>query len=358
MGYRRGGLITQEERAHMLDIVDAACKSGATQQAACKVLEITPKTLQRWKKGNKTEDGRTSRKMTPHNKLSIEEEKKVLKTINQPKYAYHSPATIVPLLADEGEYIASESTMYRLLKRENQVSHRAASKPRNSYKPKSIIATQPNQVYSWDITYLMSTIKGKFFYLYLFMDIYSRKIVGWQVYDKESSEYAADILEATCSAEGIQKGQLTLHSDNGSPMKGATMLVTLQKLGVIPSFSRPAVSNDNPYSESLFRTVKYTPKYPEKPFANLEMAREWVAEFIQWYNHEHLHSGIQFISPMQRHEGRDDEILKGRKEVYLKARGKNPHRWSQGVRNWNKINEVLLNPEKCKSNVKKLRVAV
>lgn len=358
MGYRRGGLITQKERAHVLDILKEACQSGATQQAACKVLEITPKTLQRWKKGKKTEDGRTTRKMTPHNKLSIEEEKKILKVINQPKYAYHSPATIVPLLADEGQYIASESTMYRLLKKENQLSHRAASKARSSYKPKAITALQPNQVYSWDITYLMSTCKGKFFYLYLFMDIYSRKIVGWQVYDRESSEYAADVLEAICIAEGVQKNQLILHSDNGSPMKGATMLVTLQKLGVIPSFSRPSVSNDNPYSESLFRTVKYTPKYPEKPFANLETAREWMAEFVQWYNHEHLHSGIKFVTPIQRHEGRDEKILKHRKEVYLKAKKAHPHRWSQEVRNWGKIDEVLLNPEKCKNMTRKLRAAV
>ncbi len=152
------------------------------------------------------------------------------------------------------------------------------------------------------------------------MDILSRKIVGWQVYDRESSEYAADVLEATCIAEKVQKDQLILHSDNASPMKGATMLVTLQKLGVIPSFSRPTVSNDNPYSEALFRTIKYTPKYPEKPFISLEMAREWLAKFVHWYNHEHLHSGIKFITPIQRHEGRDEEVLKHRKKVYLKAK--------------------------------------
>lgn len=355
MGYRRGRLNKREEREYILAIIDEACEAGATQQSACKVLEITPKTLQRWRKGILTEDRRTTRKIIPHNKMSVEEEEKILKVINQNRYAYYSPAKIVPLLADEGNYLASESTMYRLLRKNNQLSHRGISKPRSNYKPKSITATRPNQVYSWDITYLISMVKGKFFYLYLFLDIYSRKIVGWQVYDKESSEYASDLLEAICIGEGIQKDQLIVHSDNGAPMKGAT---TLQKLGVIPSFSRPGVSDDNAYSEALFRTVKYSPKYPEKPFADLEMAREWVAEFVKWYNYEHLHSGIKFVTPNQRHEGFDNEILKHRKEIYLKAKQEHPQRWSREIRNWNKLDEVLLNPEKCKSETKRLGAVV
>lgn len=358
MGYQRGRLISKEDRNYILEIIQEACVAGATQQASCRVLEITPKTLQRWKKENKTEDGRTNRKMIPHNKLSIEEQKEVLQIVNQSKYAHLSPAAIVPLLADEGEYIASESTIYRLLKKAGQLSHRASSKPRTIHRPKAITATQSNQVYSWDITYLASTIKGAFFYLYLFMDVYSRKIVGWQVYDKESAEYASDVLEAVCLEERIKKDQLILHSDNGGPMKGAKMLVTLQRLGVIPSFSRPSVSNDNPYSEALFRTLKYAPIYPEKPFANLEEAREWVSTFVHWYNHKHLHSGIKFVTPSQRHTGDDEEILRQRTEVYHKAKRAHPNRWSKGIRNWDVIKEVLLNPEKCKSEANKLKVAI
>jgi putative transposase len=296
--------------------------------------------------------------MIPHNKLTEEEQSQILKVVNQSEYANLSPATIVPKLADQGKYLASESTMYRLLRKENQLTHRAASRPRNTYRPKAIIATKPNQVYSWDITYLGSTIKGSFFYLYLIMDIYSRKIVGWQVYDRESSEYASDVLEAACVEENIKKDQLILHSDNGGPMKGATMLSTLQKLGVIPSFSRPSVSNDNPYSEALFKTLKYIPIYSDKPFVSLQKAREWVEKFVEWYNYHHLHSGIKFITPIQRHNGNDAKILKNRTEVYLKAKNKHPNRWSRKIRNWNKENEVHLNPEKGKNLKQTLRAVI
>jgi transposase InsO family protein len=152
-----------------------------------------------------------------------------------------------------------------------------------------------------------------------------------------------------CQREGIKSDQVTLHSDNGSPMKGATMLATLQQLGVIPSFSRPSVSNDNPYSESLFRTLKYRPEYPEKPFAGLVAARDWVQSFVHWYNTEHFHSAIKFITPEQRHAGEDREILEKRKAVYEQAKSRNPNRWSGDIRNWNPVKEVGLNPEKKKT---------
>lgn len=356
MGGGRGQLICREERIILLELVKEACEAGASKRASCKVLGFTHRTLQRWEKGN-LEDGRITRTTAPHNKLSSKEQEEILHVVNQAEYAYLSPSIIVPTLADQGRYLASESTIYRLLKQKNQLRHRAASKPRNRYVPKSIVATKPNEVYSWDITYLGSTVRGTFFYLYLIMDVYSRKIVGWQVYDRESSEYASDVLEAACLEESIQKDQVILHSDNGSPMKGATMLATLQRLGVIPSFSRPAVSNDNPYSESLFRTLKYTPMYPEKPFKTLLTARDWVSTFVEWYNYTHLHSGIKFVTPIQRHQGCDDKVLKQRSEVYLNAKNTHPCRWSRGIRNWDKINKVLLNPEKCKTNGK-LRVAI
>ncbi len=263
----------------------------------------------------------------------------------------------MPDLADNGTYLASESTVYRLLREERQLRHRQKSKPRRHYKPKALKANGPNQVYSWDITYLMTGTRGKFYYLYLILDIYSRKIVGWQVYDKESAELASDVLESACWEEKIKKDQIYLHSDNGGPMKGATMLATLQRLGVIPSFSRPSVSNDNPYSEALFRTLKYTPMYPEHPFFDLKEARHWVSTFVKWYNNEHLHSGIKFVTPQQRHKGLDEGVLKRRDQVYKKAREKNPNRWSKGTRNWEKIQEVRLNPEKCKKLEKSLRAA-
>lgn len=358
MAGKRGSLISKKDKKQALALIKEAYKVGASQKASCDILGISPRTLQRWKKEPNLEDKRINRKYIPHNKLTIEEKEVILKTVNQPKYENLSPSIIVPMLADEGKYLASESTIYRLLRTNKQLCYRMASNPRKISKPKSIIATKPNQVYSWDITYLKSTLKGTFFYLYLIMDIYSRKIVGWQVYDRESSEYASDVLEAAYLEEGVKKNQVILHSDNGSPMKGAIMLATLQKLGIIPSFSRPSVSNDNPYSESLFRTLKYVPIYPEKPFDTLLAARKWVGGFVGWYNYQHLHSGIKFITPIQRHKGHDEKILKQRTGVYLQAKAKSPHRWSKAIRNWSEIKEVKLNPDKCKNTLNKLKLAV
>jgi putative transposase len=167
----------------------------------------------------------------------------------------------------------------------------------------------------------------------MFMDIYSRKIVGHRVYECESMEHSASLVEEVCLKERILKDQLIIHSDNGGAMKGATMLATLQRLGVVPWFSRPRVSDDNPYSESLFKTMKYCPAYPSKPFSSIEEAQSWVNEFVDWYNNEHLHSGIKFVTPSSRHEGRDEEILEKRKQVYEKAKRNNPSRWSRETRN-------------------------
>jgi len=184
-----------------------------------------------------------------------------------------------------------------------------------------------------------------FLFLYLVLDLYSRKIVGWQVHAEERSALAADLITDICQRENINRHQVTLHSDNGSPMKGATMLATLQQLGIMPSFSRTSVSNDNPYSKSLFRTLKFRPNYPGKPFADLQAARTWVQEFVGWYNNEHRHSAIRFVTPAQRHLGEDNQILAKREQVYLKARSANPLRWSGDIRNWDSIKVVHLNPE-------------
>ena len=184
--------------------------------------------------------------------------------------------------------------------------------------------------------------------LYMVMDIYSRKIVGWQVYEKESSALAADLMTDICYREGVEADQVTLHSDNGAAMRGEVLLVTLQRLGVIPSFSRSGVSSDNAYSESLFRTMKYVPYYPRKGFEDIARARRWVDDFVRWYNTEHLHSAIKFVTPMQRHEGLDGEILSRRASVYEQARAKNPSRWSGKTRDWSEIREVFLNPDNSK----------
>ena len=256
------------------------------------------------------------------------------------------PSQIVPRLADQGRYVASESTFYRVMRRAGLIKHRQAARPaQERVKPRAICATAPNQLYSWDITYLPSGVKGIYFYLYMFIDIYSRKVVGWQVYGDEHSNFAAEVMRDICAREKIQPNQVTLHSDNGSPMKGATMLATLQSLGVMPSFSRPAVSNDNPYSESLFKTLKYRPDYPGKAFKDLAHARNWVTTFVRWYNTEHRHSAINFVTPNQRHAGLHHGLLAARAAVYEAARAANPLRWTSTTRNWAPVKEVHLNPD-------------
>jgi putative transposase len=293
-------------------------------------------------------DGRkaASRNRVPANKLTETERAKLLETANQQKFANLPPSQIVPKLADEGIFLASESTLYRVLRAEKQLAHRGRAKAASKKRPEPFVATEPNQLWSWDITYMGTTVKGLFFYLYLIMDVFSRKIVGWEVYAEESAEHASKTLRKAYLREGIAGRLLVLHSDNGSPMKGATMLGTMQNLGVMPSFSRPSVSNDNPYSESLFKTVKYHPGLPEKPFDTLEEARLWVAGFQKWYNEVHQHSAIKFVTPGQRHRGEDEEILSKRVVVYEMAKAANPERWSGRCRNWSRPTEVSLNPNK------------
>ncbi len=328
-----------------IESIALAVLHGARQQQACKIIDITVRTLQYWRIRG-LEDQRKTVKKNPANKLSEQERSEVLTICNSKEFMDLSPKQIVPALADKGQFVASESTFYRILRAANQLHHRGrTAKPSSIKRPDPFTANGPNQLWSWDITYLASTIKGRFFYLYLFMDIYSRKIVGWEVYENESSEQAADVLRKTRLKEALPiNHELVLHSDNGGPMKGATMLATMQKIGIIPSFSRPSVSNDNPFSESLFKTLKYVPIYPAKAFDSVVDARQWVSTFCRWYNYSHRHSGLKFVTPVQRHRGKDKVILEKRKHVYETARRKHPERWSHKIRNWNHDTAVELNP--------------
>ncbi len=336
----------------VIELVHEAVDAGARREKACQVLELPVRTLRRWEqrlRDERLEDNRkaAAAQRVPANQLTQEERIRILEVCNQPEYKSLPPTQIVPRLADEGCYIASESSFYRVLRDAEQVNRRGrAEVPRTVAKPKGYQATGPNQVWSWDITYLAASIRGAFYRLYLAEDIFSRKIVGWEIHENETAEHASVLIRKTCLAEGIHEDGLVLHADNGSPMKGATMLATLQKLGIIPSFSRPSVSDDNPYSESLFRTLKYTPAYPAKPFESIEAARQWVHQFVRWYNGEHRHSAIQYVTPNQRHEGLDTSLLSARKVVYEEAKKRNPARWSGDTRNWECVACVWLNPPK------------
>jgi len=341
---------TPAVRKEILKLVDEAKSSGATLQRISPIIGYSSRTLKRWRSAD--EDKRTKRDdFVPANRLSDDEREELIQVANNEEYKNLSPHQIVPQLADKGIYLASESTFYRVLRENKQLKHRHKAKPATRAKPTPLVATKPNEVYSWDITYLPSTIKGIFFYLYLFMDIYSRKIVGWQIYSTQSSSLASEIMKDIAIRENIQEGEVTLHSDNGSPMKGATFLSTLQKLGIMPTFSRPSVSDDNPYSESLFRTLKYSAIYPNKPFESVTDAREWTSEFVEWYNDTHRHSSIEFVTPNQRHREEDRDILQARKIVYEEAKQKNPLRWSGNTRRWVFIKRVYLNPSKERINI-------
>lgn len=324
-----------------------ACSSGARKRKACEILGLSVRTIERWEKENGFHDQRKVVKRIPRNKLTQEQYDMVILTANSVIYRDLPPSKIVPLLADEGKYIASESTFYRVLRAANQLTHRLASRPAKHHRPAAYEANGPNQVWTWDISYLPTRVAGLYFYLYIIVDVYSRKIVAFSVHDQELSSHAANLITQACLDERVLRHQLVLHSDNGVPMKGATMLATLEKLGVIPSFSRPSVSDDNPYSEALFRTVKYHPTFPMlDKFETILDSRQWSEKFVAWYNHEHLHSALKFVTPQQRHIGADKEIRASRHQVYQLARSRHPERWSGRTRDWSLPDTVTLNPNK------------
>jgi len=330
----------------ILAMIDEAVVAGATLERACNVVGLTERTVQRWREADVGDDGRAGPRTRPANALTPAERAKVLATVNAPEYRDLPPKQVVPRLADEGRYLASESTIYRILRAEGQATHRGRAKPRTPRTVDEHVATGPNQVWSWDITYLLSSVRGRFFYLYLVEDVWSRRIVGFEVHEEESMDRSAELVKATCTAEGIDPCGLVLHSDNGGPMRGSTMLATLQHLGIVPSFSRPKVSDDNPFIESLFRTLKYRPEYPHKPFETIHDARAWVAAFVRWYNAEHRHSGIRFVTPDERHHGLENAVLANRARVYERARRKHPNRWSRTTRDWTPAPAVFLNPKR------------
>jgi transposase InsO family protein len=325
-------------------LVEEAVAAGARLESACKELGIDARTIQRWGAAPDGNDERRGPKVKPANALTPAEEEDLLALLNSAEYVDLTPHQVVAKLADMKIYKASERTMYRLLKRRKLLAHRGKSRPRTVRRPAEHRATGPRQVWSWDITYLRSPIQGKFWLLYMVVDVWSRKVVAAKVHDHESDELAAALIDEACRREGIDRAGLVVHADNGNAMKGKTMLAKLRVLGIIPSFSRPRVSDDNPFSEALFRTLKYRPNYPDGPFASLEVAQAWVDDFVRWYNEDHQHSGIRFVTPVQRHDGHDIAILASRESVYAAARERTPERWTGNTRNWGHIEVVELNP--------------
>jgi len=342
-------MISPSDRKAAVVLINEAVASGARKTIACKELSIDIRTFQRWTRDSDVAVDRRpdAQRPVPANSLSASEKENIIKVSTSEEFCDLPPSQIVPILVDRKEYIGSESSIYRVLKKYKMLKHRGRSKePRSSREATTHCATAPNQVWCWDITYLPGPIKGQFYYFYMILDLFSRKIVGQEVHTCESSENAARLVHRTVLREGCIGKPLILHSDNGSPMKGATLRAKLKTLEISSSFSRPRVSNDNAFAESLFRTFKYRPEYPSDGFSDLDQAREWVLDFTLWYNLVHRHSSINFVTPDQRHRGEDIEILKQRALFYQGQKEKYPERWSGPCKNMEHKKYVYLNPEK------------
>lgn len=345
-------MIDPENRKMALSLIQRTVESGARLVRACKEIGICRRTHDRWRKQQLEEESLLDRRCLNTNpeiahtrRLQPWEEQAILDTCNSVEFASLPPSQIVPALADRGEYIASESTMYRVLRKHRQLQRRGRAKAHaRPAKPSEVKVTAVGQCYCWDITWLPTLVLGMFFKLYVVLDLYSRKIVGWEVHKTESSEHAKALFEKIHLRERPALRGLTVHSDNGAPMKGMTLQSMFTSLGISSSFSRPSVSNDNPFAESLFRTLKYVPIFPEKPFETLEQARVWVHRFVKWYNTEHKHSALKFVTPEEKHRGEDQVLLAARHTVYEMAKARQPSRWSKQTRNWSPVVETILNP--------------
>ncbi|AFE09607.1 IS5 family transposase orfB [Corallococcus coralloides DSM 2259] len=337
-------------RARICSLVDEAVARGARIASACQLLGISVRTLQRWRQPWLAEDRRVGAHRPPANRLSEQERLQVLELLHAEPYRGLSPRQLVPRLADQGRYLASESTFYRLLRRERWC--RLRTRARHSPEPPKHcwVAERPNQVWSWDISALKGPERGAFLYLYLVVDVFSRRIMGWSIHPEEAAGHASELILRACAENGVEPAGLVLHSDNGRPMRGAALLSTLRHLGIVASFSRPRVPDDNPFSEALFRTLKQRPSYPGQTFASLEEARAWVARFATWYNSEHLHSGIRFVTPDDRHFGREALVMARRRAIYGDAMRSAAARWTGPMRTWLPAGPVRLRAGRSDAN--------
>ncbi|MGQ5287931.1 IS3 family transposase [Pectobacterium actinidiae] len=345
-GNRRGRLTLEDERKQFIIWINEAVASGARLMIACREVNLSLRSLRRWQRSSRDRRPDAIRPV-PLNQLSAEEESRIRDVCHEPEYASLPPSQIVPRLADKGLYLASESTFYRILRRSGEVHRRGRQiRQQKVSVPTTFTATGPCQVWSWGITWLPSVVRGRWFYLYMIIDLYSRKTTGYEVHETESGEQAAALMQRSVMREGCWRQPLVLHADNGAAMKSQTLQMKLHELNITPSHSRPRVSNDNAYSESLFRTLKYVPQWPSSGFRTLIEARQWVDKFTRWYNEEHRHSGIRYVTPGQRHRGEDNVLLKQRDDLYRTAQKAHPERWSGKTRNWQSEGPVTLNPER------------
>lgn len=306
----------------------------AEQEAPCLGVSETCQSLglsratyyRRRKKGSQAE---LQVKRRSPRKLKVEEEKRVLSSLTSERFMDRSVPEVHATLLDEGAYLCSVRTMYRILEKYRAVRERRNQRRHPQYRKPELLATGPNQVWSWDITKLKGPRKWLHYHLYVIMDIYSRYVVGWMVAERESAMLAERLIRETCERQGIVKDQLTIHADRGVSMRSKTVAQLMADLGVTRSHSRPHVCDDNPYSESQFKTLKYHPSFPGQ-FGSLEDARLFLRHFFDWYNDEHRHSGVAMMTPKDVHIGKADEIIRKRQETMNRAYSLHPERFVSG----------------------------
>lgn len=331
-----------ENKKLAVELLQESMCSGARLKPACEVLEISIRTYQRWK-NNRIDRRKNAIKKVPR-KLSPDEYQQIIDIANNDEFKDSTPYEIYHCLLERSAYIGSISTIYRVLREVEMINHRSNCKnPMNRSKPKEQIATESNQVWTWDITYLPMTIRGLFYYAYVVIDIWDKSIVGWSIQDRESEIHSRDLFESVFTKEHFPN--VHIHSDNGHPMKGTSLMALFHKLDIVNSYSRPRVSNDNPFSESFFKTLKYSPKYPAK-FNSIKEARIWMANFVDNYNNNHRHSGINYFTPNQMKNGEYKKLVSIRNKTIKEARANNPQRWSKAVKQWSLNHKVILNPKK------------
>lgn len=302
---------------------ELASKIGV--KSACEVLNV-PRSRVYHQRQPKAEP---ALRLTPAHALSYEERIQVRATLNSERFMDQAPRQVYATLLDEGHYLCHWRTMYRILAAHGEVHERRLVRRHPTYKKPELLAEGPNEVWSWDITHLRGAVKWSGYKLYTVLDIFSRYVVGWMIAEEESSDLAKQLIAESARKQGIQPDQLTLHADNGSPMTGKPLSQLLVDLGITKSHSRPHTSDDNPFSEAQFKTMKYRPDYPDR-FASLDEARMWVRSFFAWYNHEHYHSGLNLMTPASVHDGQAKVVQQQRQDVLTTAFETCPERFRAG----------------------------
>jgi putative transposase len=297
---------------------------------ACDVLGVPRSTLYRSRRPGGLGKPRVTARPGPSRALSGAERAEVRAVLNSERFQDCAPREVYATLLDEGAYRCGWRTMYRILSEQGELRERRNQLRHPAYARPELLATGPNQLWSWDITKLRGPVKWSYYYLYVILDVYSRYVVGWMIAERESAELAQELIAESCAKQGIQPGQLTVHADHGSAMTAKAVALLMSDLGVNKTHSRPHVSNDNPYSESQFKTLKYGPTYPGR-FGSLVDARGWAQAFFAWYNHEHHHSGLELLTPADVHYGRAEILLAQRQAVLQRAYAEHPERFVNGV---------------------------